>query len=306
MGMLTGTTTNGILIAMFEAYKFPVSNQFTFLSWMSWGVPLSILLSVLGWLVLMLVFRPARYLAGGELRAQLSNGNFSPRAQRLALRLAIMFLVSATMLSSSMSFFPEHRLSLLVISIVWTLAFLYIFFGHQFAVGTAGERQILLPRAHIFHDLPRKGLLWIGAGVLITAVLVMLDFPDTVARASMNWISRDQSVILLLLIVGAITTFTTEVVSNTVIQIAMFMTLFPLSKIYPDVSWQMMLIITLSSTCAFMSPIATPSNGLGFGSTRKASIPYMLVAGLLMNITSLLTITLVVRYFVPVVLSLFA
>lgn len=306
MGMLTGTTTNGILIAMYEAYNFQISNQFTFLSWMSWGIPLAILLSVIGWLVLMLVFRPARQLAGGELRAQLCCGDSNPQAQRLAVHLALLFLVSAAVLSSSMSFFPEHRLTLMVISISWTLGFLYLLFVHKFALGVEEVRQILLPRSHIFHDLPRKGLLWILGGVVITAVLVALGFPDSVARASIQWISQDQSVILLLLIVGAITTFSTELVSNTVIQIAMFMSLFPLSRVYPEISWQVMLIISLSSTCAFMSPIATPSNGLGFGSTRRVALPYMLMAGLLMNIASLLTITLWVHYFVPLVLSLFA
>lgn len=306
MGMLTGTTTNGILVGMFEAYRFPISNQFTFLSWMSWAVPLALLLCGLGWLVLMACFRPAHHLKGGELRSQLSCCKNHSRGQRLSIRLAVIFLVSATLLSSSMSFFRQIRTELMIVSIIWTLLFLYLFFMHKFRIKKDEAPQILLPRSLIFHDLPRKGLMWIMVGVLITAALVLLKFPDTVARASVKWIASEQSVFLLLLIAGAITTFSTELVSNSVIQIAMFMTLFPLSRVFPEISWQMMLIITLTSTCAFMSPIATPSNGLGFGSTRKVSIPHMLMAGMVMNLVSLLLITLWVRYLVPWVLCLFA
>jgi sodium-dependent dicarboxylate transporter 2/3/5 len=119
-------------------------------------------------------------------------------------------------------------------------------------------------------------------------------------------VTDERSEFLLLLIVGAIATFTTELMSNTVIQIAMFVSLFPLTKVYPDIGWQTMLVITLTSGCAFMSPIATPSNGLGFGCVKKISLRHMLAAGLLMNIFSLLAITSWVNYVVPVVLSWFA
>jgi len=306
MGMLTGTTSNGILVGLLEAYGFPISLRFTFLSWMSWGIPLSLILCFLGWLILMLVFRPAQHLQGSILKAQLSLAGLKPQTQSIAIGMALFFLVSAAILSSSMSFFPQLRTALLIATAVWTLAFMYGFFVFKFRLAADLAPQSLLPREHILHDLPRKGLMWIGAGLIITAVLVMLNFPDLVARASLNWIRGEQSILLLLLIVGAITTFATELVSNSVIQIAMFMTLFPLSRIYPEISWQMMLVISLSSTCAFMSPIATAANGLGFGSSRRISLPYMLKAGLLMNLTSLLVITIWVRYVVPLVLNLFA
>jgi sodium-dependent dicarboxylate transporter 2/3/5 len=141
---------------------------------------------------------------------------------------------------------------------------------------------------------------------VITLILVSLKVPKAVAGLAVTWITNERSAFLLLLIVGAIATFTTELMSNTVIQLAMFLTLFPLTKVYPDIGWQTMLVITLTSGCAFMSPIATPSNGLGFGVVKKLSLRHMLTSGLLMNIFSLFAITAWVHFVVPVVLAWFA
>lgn len=321
MGMLTGTTTNGILVALYEAYKFPISKQFTFLSWMTWAMPLSLLLCVGGWFILMLVFNPKSSMRGGELRSELCCEGPISRGEKISIILAVIFLLSATLLSTGVSFINSYltrigadeyqgfnwlRDGMLILSIVWTLAFLYVLFIHKFKLQDDQPRGILLPREYILHDLPRKGLLWIAAGAVITLILVSLKVPKAVAGLAVTWITNERSAFLLLLIVGAIATFTTELMSNTVIQLAMFLTLFPLTKVYPDIGWQTMLVITLTSGCAFMSPIATPSNGLGFGVVKKLSLRHMLTSGLLMNIFSLFAITAWVHFVVPVVLAWFA
>ncbi|NLO11433.1 MAG: hypothetical protein GX122_03320 [Candidatus Cloacimonetes bacterium] len=306
IGMLTGTTTNGILVMLYEQFHFPISSQFTFLSWMTWAMPLALLLCVVGWLILMLVFRPAKSMQGGELRSQLCGDDSHERGRKISLWLAPIFLLSAASLSSSMSIFRKHQEELLLLSAVWMLGFLYLFFLHPFRLQSGEKRQILLPWAYIWHDLPRKGLLWVLAGVAITTVLVFFNLHKVLAHASLQWITSEKSALYLLLIVGGVATFATELMSNSVVQIAMFGALFPITKVNPNISWQVMLVISLTSTCAFMSPIATPSNGLGFGSLRKISLPYMLFAGLLMNLGSLMIISLWVHYVVPIVLCLFA
>ena len=47
---------------------------------------------------------------------------------------------------------------------------------------------------------------------------------------------------------------------------------------------EMLIIITLSCTSAFMSPIATGVNGLAFGGVKGVSFSRMLVVGFIMNI----------------------
>lgn len=306
MGMLTGTPTNGVFIGMLETHRFPISASFTFLSWLIWGIPLMLILCIMGWLILKLVFSTKHYLSGMSIRARMEQTASTPKAQKITILLALFFVLSSAMLSLGMSFLKQQRPLVYGFTVAWTVLFLWIFFGQKFRLQEKESLSPLLLRKDIFQDFPARGLLWILIGAGVTTVLYFFGVPNAVASVAVGWIQADYSLILLLLIIGLVTTFTTEIVSNSVIQIAMFLTLFPLSRSYPEISMQMMLIITLTSTCAFMSPIATPSNSLGFGSIKGISLRHMLLAGLVMNLTSALLIVLWVHFVVPVVLAWFA
>jgi len=304
--MLTGTPTNGILVGMFELNKFEIRHAFTFLSWMAWGVPLVILLCGLGWLILILVFKPNQQLSVERIRDNLTTFDVPPRMQRIGIALALLFLISSSLLSLAMSLLTHQRGEIYLITSAWTFVFLYLIFFKRYRPSCKATKIKLLGSEDIFHDLPKKGFLWILLGLAVTGILVLLRFPTLVSHWTVSWLQAEYSLLLLYLIIALVVTFVTEVVSNSVIQISMFVVLLPLSKMIPEISWQMLLLITLCSTCAFMSPLATPSNGLGFGSSSKISLRYMLLAGLLMNVFSAGLITLWVNYCVPVVLRLFA
>jgi len=305
IGMLTGTTTNGFYVGMLEKYRFPISPSFTFLSWMTWALPLTALLCITGWLVLMLVFRPSHYLSGLKVRQNLTQVPVDRRAQMLALELAFSFLLSSAVLSFAMSFLSQFTGWVYGLTILVTVVFIALIFLKDYKLGE-GKPQRLLELKDILHNVPTRGFLWILAGLALTGVLYLLHFPRLIAVAAASWIQGEQSLLLLLVMAGLITTFSTEFLSNSVIQIAMFLTLFPPTKINQAITWEMMLVISLASSCAFMTPIATPSNGLGFGSSRKVSLLYMLGAGLVMNLLSTGMIALWVHYVVPRVLNWFA
>ncbi len=304
-GMLTGTPTNGILVGMLELNKFEIRHAFTFFSWMAWGMPLVILLSCLGWLILMLVFKPNQQLSADRIKQNLKTFDMPPHLQKIGIALALIFLVSSSMLSLAMSILKQLRPQIYLVTTLWTFFFLYLIFFKRYRPSLSAPKVRLLNTEDIFHDLPKKGFLWILLGLAVTAVLVALKFPALVSHWTVEWLMADYSVLLLYLIVALIVTLVTEIVSNSVIQISMIVVLLPLSKLYPEISWQMLLIITLCSTCAFMSPLATPSNGLGYGSSSKISLRHMLLAGLIMNLFSAGLITIWVNYFVPVMLRLF-
>jgi sodium-dependent dicarboxylate transporter 2/3/5 len=305
MGMLTGTTTNGVLIGMLETFHFQESASFTFLSWLIWGLPLSLLLCVLGWLVLRMVFQPESKLSGSSIRARLQQPENSTRGQRITILLALFFIFSSALLSLAMSLLKQHGSLVYAVTVVWTLLYLWILFVPKFNL-TEGTKSRLLRYQDVIHGIPARGILWMLIGVAVTVVLYFLGIPKAIATAAMNWVQADHSLLMLLIIIALVTTFATEIVSNSVIQIAMFVTLFPLSRACPQISTEIMLIITLTSTCAFMTPIATPSNGLGFGTVKNISLGYMLVAGFVMNLASAVLISLWVHYVVPIVLAWFA
>ncbi len=304
-GMLTGTTTNGILVGLLELNRFEIRYAFTFLSWMAWGMPLVILLCCLGWLIMMLVFKPNQQLSVDRIKQNMKTFDVPPHLQKISITLVLIFLVSSSMLSLAMSMLKHLRPQIYLVTTLWTFFFLYLIFFKRYRSSHKAPKVRLLKTEDIFHDLPKKGFLWILLGLAVTAVLVALQFPALVSHWTVEWLMADYSVLLLYLIVALIVTLVTEIVSNSVIQISMIVVLLPLSKLYPEISWQMLLIITLCSTCAFMSPLATPSNGLGYGSSSKISLRHMLLAGLIMNILSAGLITIWVNYCVPLVLRLF-
>jgi sodium-dependent dicarboxylate transporter 2/3/5 len=59
----------------------------------------------------------------------------------------------------------------------------------------------------------------------------------------------------------------------------------------------LMLAVTVSSTAAFMSPIASPVNAVTYGSIKGISLKEMFYKGLLLNILSSIWIIIVFFYF---------
>ena len=80
------------------------------------------------------------------------------------------------------------------------------------------------------------------------------------------------------------TSFSTEVLSNTAVQLSFFVIALPLAQTLGFSALEMLIIITLSCTSAFMSPIATGVNGLAFGGVKGVSFSKMLIVGFIMNI----------------------
>ncbi len=304
LGMITGTTTNGILIGLYDLYKIPVGSDFTFISWAAWGLPLAILLSVIGWLVLILIFKPGKLVHKADFSRELESAGISRNLQKKGFYLAICFILTASILSYLLGAFAARRVETLVLSGIWTVVFLYLFFLQNW-ISEDGRKTKLLVIKDILHNIPKRGLLWMAIAILITYLLWQFKFHRFIAEWFVIGFSSKQSILSLYWIFALLTIFLSEIVSNTAVQFSMFVVLFPMIKINPQMSWQGMLIITLCSSCAFMTPIATPSNGLGFGSSGKVSLKYMLLSGFVMNIVSAVIIVAWVVFVVPMVLRFF-
>jgi sodium-dependent dicarboxylate transporter 2/3/5 len=300
MGMVTGTTTNGILMGFYEVFKIPGGEDFTFLSWMSWGMPLLVLMSCIGWVILMAVFQPGRILHTHNLSTKLESVTMSRRHQKAGFILATMFIITASLLSFGLNMFYDHRIWVIIGTAVWMFAFIYFMVFHGWKTED-GSRKRLLMLKDTLQDIPKRGLLWIGLGIAVAAVFWYLQLHKQTGLFLKDIFDVHANTFVFYILLALVATFASEIISNTGVHITMFMVLFPLVKNNPGFSWEGMLIITLCSTCAFMSPIGTPSNGLGFGSSSKISVRHLLGAGFLMNVASAITIALWVKIVVPLV-----
>ena len=102
-----------------------------------------------------------------------------------------------------------------------------------------------------------------------------------------------------------VTIFATEVLNNTTVSTV----LFPLSAAIGGTvgvdPLLLMLGVSLASTCAFMTPVATPVNALAFGGIGGVSLGRFVKNGLLMNLMSALWIAVWLTWLIPPVLGWF-
>lgn len=298
IGMVTGTTTNGILVGLYEVFKVPLGMDITFFSWMVWGIPLVIVLSTVGWCILMLMFRPGRLVNTHDFATRLESYNISRKMQKTGLTLAAIFIIVASLLSLCMNLFKQHRLWVLIVTILWLGLYIYLILIREWQTGQNSTQKILLFKDTL-HEIPKRGLFWISIGILITVLFWYLKLHKHAGIMLRDLFTQHSNVFSFYLLLAVIATFSSELFSNSGVQVTMFLVLFPMLKHNPYLTWDGMLVITLCSSCAFMTPISTPSNGLGYGSSLKISLKHMFCAGFLMNIASAFTISIWVHYIVP-------
>ena len=103
---------------------------------------------------------------------------------------------------------------------------------------------------------------------------------------------------MLFLLLALLTSFSTELLSNTAVQLSLFIIIVPLAAMLKFSAIEALIIITLSSTCAFMSPIATGVNGLAFGGVKDVSLKVMIFVGFVMNLIGAFYISFYIRFVV--------
>ena len=104
---------------------------------------------------------------------------------------------------------------------------------------------------------------------------------------------------LLVIILIAAVNFLTEVTSNLATTAMLLPILAPMAVALELHPYFLMVGATLAASCAFMLPVATPPNAVVFGSGHLR-IPDMIKTGVWMNIISILILSLMVYFALPV------
>ncbi len=296
MGSVTATPTNGILVSFAELNAVAGTDLLTFVSWLFWGAPLVVVMIFVAWGVIVAVFRPWRYHKQ-PLELTFEPADIHHPQQKLGFIVTFGYFLSCLVLSALIMEWPQYTLALLIVTALVTLGLIGLLFVFPFHSVADGQRTRLLTLADCYHDLPARGLIFVAAAVLLAGGLYLLGLNDAFSSWISGLIPAGSSLLLLLLVFALITSFTTEIFSNTAVQLGMFAVLLPLAPSLGFPPLLALLAVTLSCTCAFMSPIATGVNGLAFGGVRGASFGKMLLVGACMNAVAALFIALWV-YFV--------
>lgn len=292
VGAITATPANGILVAYSAVQDVPGQGILRFDSWLPWGLPLAAVLVVMGWAVIMLT------LAGRHAREKVEvlENWAAPkcRSQRHALWMAAVFFICAFVLSTAMNFWNQELV--LGLTTALTVILILALFVIPFANDQAKSSPLLRP-SDVASNLPLRGMLFVLGFVALATTLVLLGAVQAIAGLLADALPADLQSLGSLVVIALTTSFATEALSNTVVQLGMFETILAhgaegSAMIYP------MMVVTLSCTCAFMSPLATGVNGLVFGEMRGASLWRMLLAGVFMNLAAAVTIAAWVHWVV--------
>ncbi|MFW5489150.1 MAG: SLC13 family permease [Desulfovibrio sp.] len=300
MGSLIGSPANLLLLAALDVFQMPQAGQITFGNWFAWSLPLTATLLVLAWIC-------ARYVAVPLCRiralvvpaadvSDASEGLASP-AQRRAFALIAAFFLYWLLDSLVMALHLPLYLAAPSLRALAAFVFTCVFVALCFR--TYSGFRLLRP-ADCVTGLPLRGLAFLALVLGIMAVVQFSGLAKETAR-TLEVRAVGMAPLLLILSMSLGVMFLTEVFSNTVVATAFFGIAATLGHAFPGGPLPLMVAVSCASTCAFMTPVATPANALAFGEMRGARLPILLLAGLLLNILSALTMSLWLPLAVPFV-----
>lgn len=291
---LIGSPPNGIAARFIEqTYGVPV----TFLTWLAIGLPLTVLFLPVIWFVLVRVAFPSRLgpVAGGRefLDAELRRLGPISAAERvvLAVFLATVCAWVARPWLASVAIGGARPFAGLSDAGIAMLAALALFLIP--VRGAEGGRVMDWAYAR---RLPWGVLLLFGGGLSLAAATESTGVAAFIGSQTAHL--GGLPVLAVVVAVVALTTFASELTSNTA-QVALMLPLLAAAAPGLGVAPELLLVpATLAASLAFMMPVGTPPNAIVFG-TGLVRIPQMVRAGVLLNCAAIATIT-ALAYFVIV------
>jgi sodium-dependent dicarboxylate transporter 2/3/5 len=284
---LIGTPPNLVLAGILEeTYDVEIS----FFEWMKFGLPISILLLFICW----------KYLT--TIAYNFKGMIFPGGKAEIALMKNKLGKISY-----------EERI---VLSVFIGTALMWIFRSiMQLVIPAIDDTIIALISATLLFMLPAKDkskriinwkecinipwgiILLFGGGMALAKGFTETGLAEWIALqlTEMNGLA----LILLILILVATVNFLTEITSNLATTAMLLPVLAPMAMAFDLHPYMIMVSVTISASCAFMLPVATPPNAVVFGS-GYLRIPDMIRTGIWMNIVSIIVITLITYYLLPV------
>jgi sodium-dependent dicarboxylate transporter 2/3/5 len=289
---LIGTPPNLVLAGIVnESYGVEI----TFAQWFTFGFPISMLFLFLSWLYLTKVaFKfPKKEFAGGkeEINNQLKElGEMSFEEKMVS----IVFLTTA-LAWITRSFFLSVFIPGIDDTIIAITSAIIIFL-----LPNETKKARLMSWGDAV-KLPWGILLLFGGGMALAKGFEVSGLADWLG-IQMTAL-ENMSLLLLLLILIASVNFLTEITSNlatTAMLLPVLVSLASAMEVHP---YFLLVGATVAASCAFMLPVATPPNAVVFGS-GYLKIGDMVKRGFWLNIASIVLLTLIVYFLLPIVWDL--
>ena len=292
---LLGTPPNLSLVRIFEIL-FPSAPAIAFAQWMVVGVPIGLIMLGVIWLLITQVFyRSPQGLVVDQAvidkeRAQLGEMSFEEKVILAVFAMFAVLLVLRVDLSlgfmtvpgwSRLLPFPE-----LVDDGTVAIALASLLFLIPTRDQTQGYGRIMGP--DVIPKLPWNIVLLFGGGFALAAGLQQTGLAMIIGE-QLQALGSLPTFITIMLVCMTIT-FLTELASNTAMTEMILPVLAAVAVATGTHPLLLMIPATISASCAFMMPVATPPNAIVFGSER-ISVEEMVRIGIFLNLIGVLVIT---------------
>ena len=289
MATLIGTPPNLVLAGVI---KTSYDIEINFLQWMSFGLPISLLLLFICWKYLTSIaykFKDENFKSGlEEINDQIKNlGKFSYEEK------SVLIVFIATALAwITQSFVIKKYIPEIDDTIIAIIAAVVLFILPD----ESGDNKLLSWSDAV--KLPWGILLLFGGGMALAKGFDSSGLAVWIGN-QMNFFS-DIPLIILLLVLIAMVNFLTEITSNLATTAMLLPVLVALANTIDINSYYLLVGATVAASCAFMLPVATPPNAVVFGS-KILNIDDMIKKGFWMNIISILILTAAVYWILPLI-----
>lgn len=310
MGSLVGSPSNLLMVGALEVFQVAGRDKINFLSWFGWSLPLVILMVLLSWSLVAFIFVPVRERWMHLEIPRLSHNQTSSDREKIIWLVCGLWFLFWCIHSAMQLHFPMHKtyFSILMINLSWnfwdavglvfTIGFMILLFLPWRRHG-ANKRIALLQLKDCLSDIPVRGIIFVGAVLILGGILLSVGVEKWLARQIAQLIPAHSAPLLTLFIMVLFVTLATELISNTPIALVLFPLYHSLAaqlQINPIIG---IMAVGVASTNAFMLPIATPVNALIFGEMKTVSLKIMILAGLLLNLTSAFLLAIFLATIIP-------
>lgn len=294
---LVGTPPNLVFQRVFEL-TFPAAPPIAFGNWMIMAMPLSVAMILIIWVMLTkVIYRPPSHLkvdpaiVEKEYRAL---GKMSFEEKVVACVFAATALLWIFRKSLNLGFMTVPGWSGLLPypkliddgTVALCMAMILFF------VPTKNPRadSATLMDISVFKNLPWTIILLFGGGFALAKGFQVTGLAVFIGEKLQ--ILEGANTIAMIAFICTTLTFLTELTSNTATTQMVLPILASIAVAMKSNPLMLMIPATLSTSCAFMMPVATPPNAIVFGSGR-VRIGEMVKAGVLINFIGVFTITAV-------------
>ena len=282
-----GTSPNGVLIQFASNnYDYDIG----FANWISIGLPITLGLGPIIWIFLTRIIFPVNFSATQESKDKLNSmlKELGPMSNE-EKKVIVVFLITAFFWIFRQLIDNLPGLALLDDSVIAISGAVSLFF-----IKERKNKNKLLIWDDVQNGFPWGLIFLFGGGMALAFVVndsgLALWLASLIPSETYFWIILLTVIVMVVLLTELTSNLTTTITFLPVVaSVGLNMGIDPLLLILP---------LTISASCAFMLPVATPPNSIVYAS-NLIPIQKMVRAGIFINISSILYVFIISYFFIP-------